>query len=109
MLLGLQILTGLFAVDLERLGSVPLSYLIDFYQGRVAAQIHEVTFNALLAASALHDLGDRVLPTGQAPQSDRCDGHRPPARRWRSDGACSGVATGRGDRRGTGGYLRGVH
>jgi cytochrome b len=53
-LMALQIVTGLFAVDLDGLESGPLSYLVDFEQGRVAAGIHEVSFNLLLAASALH-------------------------------------------------------
>lgn len=58
-LLGLltgQIVTGLFAVDLDGLESGPLSYLVDFDQGRIAAQIHEVSFNVLLAVSAIHIL-----------------------------------------------------
>ena len=53
-LLGLQIVTGLFAVDLDGLESGPLSYLVDFDRGRFAAQIHEVSFNVLLAVSAIH-------------------------------------------------------
>lgn len=55
-LMTLQILTGLFAVDLDGLESGPLSYLVDFDRGRIAAQIHEVTFNVLLGASAIHVL-----------------------------------------------------
>ena len=55
-LLTVQIVTGLFAVDLDGLESGPLSYLVDFDQGRIAAQIHEVSFNVLLAASAIHVL-----------------------------------------------------
>ena len=53
-LLALQVVTGLFAVDLDGLESGPLSYLVDFDRGRIAAQIHEVSFNALLTASAIH-------------------------------------------------------
>ena len=53
-LLALQIVTGLFAVDLDGLESGPLSYLVDFDGGRTAAQIHQVSFNALLAVSAIH-------------------------------------------------------
>lgn len=53
-LLAVQIVTGLFAVDLDGLESGPLSYLVDFDRGRVAAEIHEVSFNILLAVSAIH-------------------------------------------------------
>jgi cytochrome b len=55
-LLTLQVATGLFATDLDGLESGPLSYLVDFEQGRLAAEIHEVSFNLLLAAAALHVL-----------------------------------------------------
>ncbi|MDP3677386.1 MAG: cytochrome b/b6 domain-containing protein [Novosphingobium sp.] len=55
-LLTLQIVTGLFAVDLDGLESGPLSYLLDFDRGRTAALIHEVSFNVLLAVSAIHVL-----------------------------------------------------
>lgn len=55
-LLTVQIVTGLFAVDLDGLESGPLSYLVDFDQGRIAAQIHEISFNVLLAVSAIHVL-----------------------------------------------------
>jgi cytochrome b len=53
-LLALQVTTGLFAVDIDGLESGPLSYLVDFDQGRTAAEIHEVSFNLLLALIALH-------------------------------------------------------
>jgi cytochrome b len=53
-LLTLQVASGLFAVDLDGLESGPLSYLVDFERGRIAAEIHEVSFNLLLAAAALH-------------------------------------------------------
>ena len=52
--LVLQIVTGLFAVDIDGLESGPLSHLVDFDRGRIAAQIHEVSFNSLLALSAIH-------------------------------------------------------
>lgn len=55
-IMALQILTGLFAVDLDGLESGPLSYLVDFDRGRIAAEIHQVTFNVLLAVSVLHVL-----------------------------------------------------
>jgi hypothetical protein len=53
-LLALQVMTGLFAVDIDGLESGPLSYLVDFDQGRTVAEIHEFSFNALLALVALH-------------------------------------------------------
>ena len=55
-LLVVQIGTGLFAVDLDGLESGPLSYLVDFDQGRLAADLHEISFNVLLAISAIHVL-----------------------------------------------------
>jgi len=58
MLLALcvQVGTGLFATDVDGLESGPLSFLVTFEQGRGAAQIHEVSFNILLALIALHIL-----------------------------------------------------
>lgn len=47
---------GLFAVDVDGIESGPLSYLVSFDQGRVAAEIHEVSFNVLLGLIALHVL-----------------------------------------------------
>jgi cytochrome b len=49
-----QVTTGLFSVDVDGMESGPLSYLLDFDQGRIAAEIHEVSFNLLLALVALH-------------------------------------------------------
>ncbi|MET0364062.1 MAG: cytochrome b/b6 domain-containing protein [Sphingobium sp.] len=56
MLLALvgQIGTGLFAADLDGLDSGPLSYLVSFDQARVAASLHGLFFNGLLALIALH-------------------------------------------------------
>lgn len=54
LLLMVQVGTGLFAVDTDGLESGPLSYLVDFDQGRAAAEIHELSFNTLLALIALH-------------------------------------------------------
>ena len=51
-----QVTTGLFSVDVDGMESGPLSYLLDFDQGRIAAEIHEVSFNLLLALVALHVL-----------------------------------------------------
>ena len=53
-LLENQIITGLFAVDIDGIESGPLSYLVDFDQGRVSSGIHEANFNVLLALSAVH-------------------------------------------------------
>jgi cytochrome b len=55
-LLLVQVGTGLFAVDVDGIESGPLSYLVDFDQGRSASHIHDFTFNLLLALIALHIL-----------------------------------------------------
>ncbi len=52
--MALQVTFGLFAVDIDGLESGPLSYLVSFDQGRVAAELHEVTFNILLALISIH-------------------------------------------------------
>ncbi len=52
--LAAQVTAGLFAVDVDGIESGPLSYLVDFEQGRSAAEFHELCFNVLLALSALH-------------------------------------------------------
>lgn len=52
--LFLQTALGMFAVDIDGLESGPLSYLVDFDTGRLAAQAHEIVFNILLALIALH-------------------------------------------------------
>lgn len=54
--LCVQIGTGLFAVDTDGLESGPLSHLVDFSQGRLAAEIHEVSFAVLQILAALHIL-----------------------------------------------------
>lgn len=53
-LLALQVLLGLFAVDVDGIESGPLSHLVSFDQGRAAAALHELVFNILLAFIALH-------------------------------------------------------
>lgn len=55
-ILIVQVLSGLFAVDVDGIESGPMSYLVDFDQGRWAAEIHGLSFNVLLALSALHVL-----------------------------------------------------
>ena len=52
--LTFQILSGLFATDIDGLDSGPLSFLISFDEARLAAKIHAFSFNALLALVCLH-------------------------------------------------------
>lgn len=52
----LQVGTGLFAVDVDGIESGYLSHLVSFDQGRIAAAIHEISFNVLLALIGLHIL-----------------------------------------------------
>lgn len=52
--LCVQLGTGLFAVDVDGLESGPLSTLVSFEAGRQAAEIHEVSFNILVALIGLH-------------------------------------------------------
>lgn len=56
MLLALlvQVVTGLFAVDIDGIESGPLSALVDFDQGRLASAMHGIAFNILLGLIALH-------------------------------------------------------
>jgi cytochrome b len=56
LLVAAQVATGLFAVDVDGIESGPLSHLVDFEQGRVAAEWHELSFNLLLVLSAIHVL-----------------------------------------------------
>ncbi|HPF23988.1 MAG TPA: cytochrome b/b6 domain-containing protein [Hyphomonas sp.] len=49
-----QVGTGLFAVDVDGLESGPLARFVSFEAGRQAAEIHEISFNILLALVALH-------------------------------------------------------
>ena len=53
-LLATQIVLGLFAVDVDGIESGPMSSLVSFSTGRVAAEWHETVFNGLLAIIALH-------------------------------------------------------
>ena len=46
--------TGVFAVDVDGLESGPLSYLVDFDQGRVAARIHHISFTVIQVLVVLH-------------------------------------------------------
>jgi cytochrome b len=51
-----QVGTGLFAVDVDGLESGPLSYLVDFDQGRTAAKIHHISFSVIQVLVVLHVL-----------------------------------------------------
>ena len=53
-LLGAQIVFGLFAVDVDGIESGPLSLYVTFETGRAAAELHEVIFNLLLSLIGLH-------------------------------------------------------
>jgi cytochrome b len=52
----LQVGTGLFSVDVDGLESGPLSYLVSFDQGRLAARVHHLSFTAIQGLVALHVL-----------------------------------------------------
>ncbi|WP_341197343.1 cytochrome b/b6 domain-containing protein [Hyphomonas chukchiensis] len=56
MLLALvtQVSTGLFSVDVDGLESGPLASKVSFETGRFFAEIHETSFNVLLALITLH-------------------------------------------------------
>lgn len=54
--LGAQVVSGLLAVDIDGIESGPLSYLIDFEQGRLAAQVHAISFKVVQALVGLHVL-----------------------------------------------------
>jgi cytochrome b len=49
-----QVVSGLFAVDIDGIESGPLSDRIDFDQGRIAAAIHHLGWTALMILIALH-------------------------------------------------------
>lgn len=77
--LAIQVGTGLFAVDVDGIESGPLSYIVSFDQGRVASDVHHLSFTALQFLIVLHVLaivcyrvcGRRlILPmvTGRDPQ-----------------------------------------
>lgn len=53
-LLVAQVTLGLFAVDVDGMESGPLSYLVDFDTGRIAAETHDLVFNLLLGLIGLH-------------------------------------------------------
>jgi cytochrome b len=53
-LLAVQVVLGLFAVDVDGIESGPLSTYVSFESGRAAAGWHEAVFNVLLGFIALH-------------------------------------------------------
>ena len=53
-LLGLQVLLGLFAVDVDGIESGPLSLYVSFETGRAAADWHESVFNVLMVFIIVH-------------------------------------------------------
>ncbi|QGP81354.1 Ni/Fe-hydrogenase 1 b-type cytochrome subunit [Sphingobium sp. CAP-1] len=53
-LLVIQVVLGMFAVDIDGMESGPFSWLVEFDTGRLAARCHGVVFNILLAFIALH-------------------------------------------------------
>lgn len=55
-ILGTQVVSGLFAVDIDGIESGPLSHLVNFDQGRLASAIHGVCFTLLQALIVLHVL-----------------------------------------------------
>ncbi len=54
--LATMVVAGLFSVDVDGLESGPLADYVSFEQGRVAAEVHHVVFNLLLALVVLHVL-----------------------------------------------------
>ena len=51
-----QVISGLFAVDVDGIESGPLSYLISFDLGRAAAELHEIAFTVIQMLVLLHVL-----------------------------------------------------
>lgn len=56
LMLVTQVVTGLFAVDVDGIDSGYLSHLVSFSEGRLASDIHEISFNVLLVLISLHVL-----------------------------------------------------
>lgn len=54
LVLGVLVVAGLFAVDIDGLESGPLADYVSFDAGRSAAELHEIVFNLILALVALH-------------------------------------------------------
>lgn len=62
--LVLQVATGLLSVDVDGIESGPLSYLVSFDDGRLAAEIHNASFVAIQGLVALHLLAIAVYRLG---------------------------------------------
>lgn len=88
--LFIQLCTGLFAVDVDGLESGPLSFLVNFDQGRWLAEIHEISFTVLQVLVGVHVLAiifyrlrgnhlTRAMVTGNADRSDGFEGELVPA------------------------------
>lgn len=56
LLLTFQIVSGLFAVDVDGIESGQLSHLVSFDGGRAAAEVHELSFTLLQIVVAVHIL-----------------------------------------------------
>ncbi len=56
LVLATQIVSGLLAVDVDGIESGPLSWLVDFDQGRLAADIHHISFTVLQVLVVVHVL-----------------------------------------------------
>lgn len=91
LLVLVQIVTGLFAVDVDGIESGQLSHLVDFDQGRLAAEIHEISFTILQIVAGVHILAilfylavrkrnlARPMVTGVDPQIEDARGALVPA------------------------------
>ena len=55
-LLSIQVVTGVFAVDVDGIESGPLSFLVSFDQGRTASAVHHISFTALQIVAGIHIL-----------------------------------------------------
>lgn len=105
LLLSVQVVSGLLAVDVDGIESGPLSYLVDFDQGRSAATIHALSFRLLQALVVLHVAAilfylvvkrrnlTRAMVTGYqaSADGDRSADARP-APRWRAAAALAVAA-----------------
>jgi cytochrome b len=103
-LLTAEVALGLFSVDVDGLESGPLSALVSFDAGRLAAHWHHWLFNALLALIGLHltaiafyglvkrDNLVRPMLTGSRPAADGAAQPMTAAPAWRALVAAAGAA-----------------
>ena len=54
LMVTVQFVSGLFAIDIDGLEEGPLSYLVEFDSGRTASRIHHGAFNFLLGLVVVH-------------------------------------------------------